>query len=411
MPVFEYRALDRRGRKKTGIIDGESLVFARTKLREKGIYPTTMVEVGSEGSGGGSGSDSSLAGRFLFGRISNGELAMVTRQLATLLSAGFPLISAVSSLVVQTRSKPLKKVLSKIKGSIEEGKSFAESLAMYPSLFSSIYVNMIRAGESSGTLELVLERLADITEKREATKKKIQSALAYPLLMALVGALVLLFLLAYIVPGIISIFSDMNQTLPGPTLFLIAISSFLKRFWWAVLLVPLICAVALYFTAKNERGAYLIDKSLFLTPKLGDLLKKISAARFSRILSSLLANGVPMMTALSISRATAGNRVISAIISRVSKQVEQGGELGVSLGNERVFPTLAVEMIKIGEKSGQLERMLEKTADLYEREVEGSVTTMTALLEPLIILVMGAVVGFIVLSVCLPIFEMNQLVK
>lgn len=411
MPVFEYRALDRRGRKKTGIIDGESLVFARTKLREKGIYPTTMVEVGSEGSGGGSGSDSSLAGRFFFGRISNGELAMVTRQLATLLSAGFPLISAVSSLVVQTRSKPLKKVLSKIKGSIEEGKSFAESLAMYPSLFSSIYVNMIRAGESSGTLELVLERLADITEKREATKKKIQSALAYPLLMALVGALVLLFLLAYIVPGIISIFSDMNQTLPGPTLFLIAISSFLKRFWWAVLLVPLVCAVALYFTAKNERGAYLIDKSLFLTPKLGDLLKKISAARFSRILSSLLANGVPMMTALSISRATAGNRVISAIISRVSKQVEQGGELGVSLGNERVFPTLAVEMIKIGEKSGQLERMLEKTADLYEREVEGSVTTMTALLEPLIILVMGAVVGFIVLSVCLPIFEMNQLVK
>lgn len=411
MPVFEYRALDRRGRKKTGIIDGESLVFARTKLREKGIYPTTMVEVGSEGSGGGSGSDSSLAGRFFFGRISNGELAMVTRQLATLLSAGFPLISAVSSLVVQTRSKPLKKVLSKIKGSIEEGKSFAESLAMYPSLFSAIYVNMIRAGESSGTLELVLERLADITEKREATKKKIQSALAYPLLMALVGAMVLLFLLAYIVPGIISIFSDMNQTLPGPTLFLIAISSFLKRFWWAVLLVPVVCAVALYFTAKNERGAYLIDKSLFLTPKLGDLLKKISAARFSRILSSLLANGVPMMTALSISRATAGNRVISAIISRVSKQVEQGGELGVSLGAERVFPTLAVEMIKIGEKSGQLERMLEKTADLYEREVEGSVTTMTALLEPLIILVMGAVVGFIVLSVCLPIFEMNQLVK
>lgn len=411
MPVFEYKALDRRGRKKTGIIDGESLVFARTKLREKGVYPTTMVEVGSEGGGGGRGSDSSLAERFFFGRISNGELAMVTRQLATLLSAGFPLISAVSSLVVQTRSKPLKKVLSKIKGSIEEGKSFAESLAMYPSLFSSIYVNMIRAGESSGTLELVLERLADITEKREETKKKIQSALAYPLLMALVGALVLLFLLAYIVPGIISIFSDMNQTLPGPTLFLIAISSFLKRFWWAVLLVPTACAVALYFTAKNERGAYLIDKSLFLTPKLGDLLKKISAARFSRILSSLLANGVPMMTALGISRATAGNRVISAIISRVSKQVEQGGELGVSLGAESVFPTLAVEMIKIGEKSGQLERMLEKTADLYEREVEGSVATMTALLEPLIILVMGAVVGFIVLSVCLPIFEMNQLVK
>ena len=411
MPVFEYKALDRRGRKKTGIIDGESLVSARSKLREKGIYPTTMAEVGSEGQGSGTASGDSFAGRLFFSPITKAELAMVTRQLATLLSAGFPLISAVSSLVTQTRSKSLKKVLSKIKGSIEEGKSFAEALALYPSLFSAIYVNMIRAGESSGTLEIVLERLADITEKREETKKKIQAALAYPVLMAIVGALVLLFLLAYIVPGIIAIFSDMNQTLPGSTLFLISVSSFLKRFWWAVLLVPFFCGVALVCMARNEGGAYMIDKALFLTPKLGDLLKKLSAARFSRILASLLANGVPMMTALGISRTTAGNRVIAAIIARASRAVEQGEELGVSLGAESVFPSLAVEMIKIGEKSGQLERMLEKTADLYEREVEGSVTAMTALLEPLIILVMGAVVGFIVLSVCLPIFEMNQLVK
>ena len=356
MPVFEYKALDSRGRKKTGIIDAESLVSARGKLREKGVYPTSMVEVGAEKSGSGASLDTSFLGSFFFSSIKNAELAMVTRQLATLLSAGFPLISAVSSLVVQTRSKALKKVLSKIKGSIEEGKSFAEALAMYPSLFSSIYVNMIRAGESSGTLEIVLERLADITEKREETKKKIQASLAYPVLMAIVGAMVLLFLLAYIVPGIISIFSDMNQTLPGPTLFLISISSFLKKFWWVVVLIPFILGISLYFTAKNEQGAYFIDRVLFLTPKLGDLLKKLAAARFARILSSLLANGVPMMTALGISRATAGNRVISSIISRASKSVEQGGELGVALGLESVFPSLAVEMIKIGEKSGQLEK-------------------------------------------------------
>lgn len=411
MPVFEYRALDTKGKKKIGIIDAESLFAARTKLRDKSVYPTSILEVDPERSETAIPSKLSLPVDFLFSRIKKSELAMVTRQLATLLSAGFPLISAVSSLVVQTRSKALKKVLSKIKGAIEEGKSFAESLAMYPSLFSSIYVNMVRAGESSGTLEIVLERLADITEKREETRKKIQASLAYPLLMAIVGALVLLFLLAYIVPGIISIFSDMNQTLPGPTLFLISISSFLKRFWWVVLLIPLLCFIALYMVSRNEKGAYLMDRFLLLTPKLGELLKKLAAARFARVLASLLANGVPMLTALSISRATAGNRVISSIISRASEDVEQGGELGVSLESARVFPILAVEMIKIGEKSGKLEKMLEKTADLYEREVESSVTAMTALLEPLIILVMGAVVGFIVLSVCLPIFEMNQLVK
>jgi len=411
MPVFEYRALDTKGKKKIGIIDAESLFAARTKLRDKSVYPTSILEVDPERSGTAIPSKLSLPVDFLFSRIKKSELAMVTRQLATLLSAGFPLISAVSSLVVQTRSKALKKVLSKIKGAIEEGKSFAEALAMYPSLFSSIYVNMVRAGESSGTLEIVLERLADITEKREETRKKIQASLAYPLLMAIVGALVLLFLLAYIVPGIISIFSDMNQTLPGPTLFLISISSFLKRFWWVVLLIPLLCSIVLYMVSRNEKGAYLMDRFLLLTPKLGELLKKLAAARFARVLASLLANGVPMLTALSISRATAGNRVISSIISRASEDVEQGGELGVSLEAARVFPILAVEMIKIGEKSGKLEKMLEKTADLYEREVESSVTAMTALLEPLIILVMGAVVGFIVLSVCLPIFEMNQLVK
>jgi len=411
MPVFEYRALDSKGKKKIGIIDAESLFSARTKLRDKSVYPTSILEVDPERSGTAIPSKLSPPVDFLLSRIKKSELAMVTRQLATLLSAGFPLISAVSSLVVQTRSKALKKVLSKIKGAIEEGKSFAEALAMYPSLFSSIYVNMVRAGESSGTLEIVLERLADITEKREETRKKIQASLAYPLLMAIVGALVLLFLLAYIVPGIISIFSDMNQTLPGPTLFLISISSFLKRFWWVVLLIPLLCSIALYMVSRNEKGAYLMDRVLLLTPKLGELLKKLAAARFARVLASLLANGVPMLTALSISRATAGNRVISSIISRASEDVEQGGELGVSLEAARVFPILAVEMIKIGEKSGKLEKMLEKTADLYEREVESSVTAMTALLEPLIILVMGAVVGFIVLSVCLPIFEMNQLVK
>ncbi|MFO7749061.1 MAG: type II secretion system inner membrane protein GspF [Desulfobacteraceae bacterium] len=409
MPVFEYKAITRKGKKSSGIIDAESRSSAGTKLKEKKLYPVSITEIATESSTmEGKGIGTSFP---LFTRIKTAEIAMITRQMATLLSAGFPLVSAVSTLVSQTRSKPFQKILSKIKDAIEEGKSFAAALAMYPSVFSSVYVSMVRAGESSGTLEIVLERLADITEKREETKKNIQASLAYPVLMALIGAVVLFFLLTYIVPGIIGIFSDMDQTLPGPTLFLISVSSFFKSMWWLVLLLPMAVTLVIYTARKTRKGAYITDSMLFRIPKAGELLQKLSAARFTRILGSLLENGVPMLTALDIAKAITGNTVFTQIVARSAESVEQGGELGKALENERLFPFLACQMIRVGEKSGELEKMLEKTADLYEKEVTSSIAAMTALLEPVIILVMGAVVGFIVLSICLPIFEMNQLVK
>jgi len=411
MPVFEYKAYTGKGKKTTGILDAESQASAGSRLRKQHIFPYSIHEIDAETSRTGGKAGLSFSKFALFSRISSSEIAMVTRQMATLLSAGFPLVSGVATLVGQTKTQRFQKVLSKIKDCIEEGKSFAEALSMYPSVFSSMYVNMIKAGESSGTLEIVLERLADITERRETTKKKIQASLAYPILMTIIGCLVLLFLLTYIVPGIISIFSDMNQTLPGPTLFLISLSSFLKSFWWLVLLVPVSAWLVIYGLRQMEKGAYRIDMILFSLPKIGELLQKLAAARFSRILGSLLENGVPMLTALDIAKTTTGNRVIIKIISEASTMVEQGGDLGQALERSRAFPHLSVQMIKVGEKSGRLETMLEKTADLYDKEVETSITAMTALLEPMIILVMGVVVGFIVLSICLPIFEMNQLVK
>ncbi|MBF0302816.1 MAG: type II secretion system inner membrane protein GspF [Desulfamplus sp.] len=410
MTVFEYSALTGNGKRKNGIIDADSIVSAGSKLRQQNIFPTSISEIKSEISTNNR-SIKLLPNAVIFSKISKSETAIVTRQLATLLSAGFPLVTAVSTLVMQTESKAFQRVLSKIKESIEEGKSFSQALSQYPSVFSPVYINMVNAGESSGTLELVLERLADITEKQEETRKKIETSLAYPILMSITGIVVLVFLITYIVPGIIKIFTDLNQQLPAPTRLLISLSSFFESFWWIVILIPVIIAFMIYAFRRTPTGLQMTDRFLLAIPKLGKMIKKNAVARFSRILASLLANGVPMLTALDISRNTTGNSVIKSRITVAAEIVKQGGDLGNALDGSKEFPPLAVQMIKVGEKSGKLELMLEKTAQLFEKETESSLIAMTALLEPIIILVMGAVVGFIVLSICLPIFEMNQLAR
>jgi general secretion pathway protein F len=411
MTTFEYTALNRRGKKEQGLITADSKTAAGSLLRKKAVYLVSINEINAETTPRDAGGKLYDAGGILFSRISKSKISMMTRQLATLVSAGFNLISALDTLVLQTRSKSLIKVISKMKNAIEEGNSFSMALSLYPSIFTPIYINMVKAGESSGTLDIVLERLADLMEAQEETRSKIQASLAYPVLMALVGVLVLLFLLTYIVPGLVGIFSDMNQTLPAPTQFLITVSGFLKSFWWVLVFIAFIIITGFYLLKKTEKGAFFIDRTIFMLPKIGSLLKKSAAARFSRILGSLLEHGVPVLTALDIAKSIIGNRVLSGIITQAEIEVQQGGELGHALEQHRAFPPLATQMIKVGEKSGTLEKMLERTATFYEKEVDTSLTAMAAMLEPVIILVMGVVVGFIVLSVCLPIFEMNQLVK
>ncbi|SMC58904.1 general secretion pathway protein F [Desulfocicer vacuolatum DSM 3385] len=411
MTTFEYTALNRKGKKEQGLITADSKTAAGSLLKKKAVYLVSINEINAETTHRGADGKLSSTGTMIFSRISKGEISMMTRQLATLVSAGFNLVSALNTLVLQTPSKSLIKVISKMKNAIEEGSSFSQALSLYPSIFTPIYINMVKAGESSGTLDIVLERLADLMENQEETRSKIQASLAYPVLMALVGVLVLLFLLTYIVPGLVGIFSDMNQTLPGPTRFLITVSDFLKSFWWVLVLTVLMMAAGFYLLKRTEKGAFFIDKTIFMLPKIGSLLKKSAAARFSRILGSLLEHGVPVLTALDIAKSIIGNKVLSGIVTQAETEVQQGGELGRALEQHSAFPPLATQMIKVGEKSGTLEKMLERTAAFYEKEVDTSLTAMTAMLEPVIILVMGVVVGFIVLSVCLPIFEMNQLVK
>ena len=407
MPVFQYTALDIKGKNITGIIDTESALIARQKLRASNIFPVSINEVYADSV---KKESRSVSFSNPFSRVKSSEISMMTRQLATIVGASFPLVSAISTLIPQTRSHSLKKILSQIKDSIEEGSSFAGALSRYPETFSSIYINMVRAGESSGSLEIVLDRLADITEKQQELNNKIRSTLAYPLFMTIFGMLVTFFLLAVIVPKLTSIFSEMHQTLPLITRILISISDILKSFWGLILILTAALVIAFSALKKTEKGRYLYDRTLLRLPVVGILLKKLAVARFTRTLGSLLENGVPMLPALEIVKNIAGNVIISDIIENSSKEVEKGLGVGISLAAYNIFPDLAIQMIQVGEQSGELETMLYKAADIYENEVESSIISMTSLLEPTIILIMGMIVGFIILSIALPIMEMNKLV-
>jgi general secretion pathway protein F len=408
MPVYEYTALDPRGKNITGIINADSAVAARQKLRSASNFPVSVTEVEDEPSQKPS---TRFSVRRPFARVKQRDVTMMTRQLATLIGAGFPLVSALDALIPQVKSYAFNKVMAQIKDSIVEGNSFAGALSLYPETFSPLFKNMIRAGESSGTLEIVLEQLAEIMEKQLELQNRIRSALAYPALMTVVGSTILVLLLVYIVPTITAIFKDMNQALPAATQFLIAISGLFKSYWWVLVMAAAGLIIFFRQFRKTAKGRHLIDKALITAPLVGPLLTKLTVARFARTLGSLLANGVAMLQALDIAKNIAGNVLIAEAVETASRDVSQGKGLAPALSVTQVFPELTIQMIQVGEQSAELEAMLGKMADVFENEAESSIMSMTSLLAPTLILVMGVIVGFIVLSICLPIFEMSTLVK
>ena len=408
MPVFEYTALDSNGKTTSGIIDAEGALAARQKLRTSGIFPVSIKET-QEATPKKVSKSINLTGRF--SRVKPVEIALMTRQLATLIGAGFPLVSALDALVPQTKSHGFKKMLAQIKDLIVEGNSFAQALSKYPATFSSLYVNMVRAGETSGTLEIVLDRLADITEKQQALMNRIQTALAYPIFMLIFGTIVLFILLIYIVPSFTSIFADMNQVLPTPTRLLIFLGEFFKSYWWGIFIILGILWFLFNRMKKTPKGRLWIDKTILALPITGNSARKLAVARFARTLGSLLENGVSMLVALDIVKNIAGNILISEAVETAAIEVGKGQGLGAALSGRGIFPQLSIQMIQVGEQSGELESMLTKISDVFENEVETSILRLTSYLEPVMILGMGICVLFIVLSICLPIFEMNQLIR
>ncbi len=408
MPVYEYSALDRAGKKKSGIIDADSPVTARQKLRSSGIFPVEMKESLSASK---EKAQSSFSSSFLFGRVKPAELSASTRQIAILIGAGVTLVESLDALIRQVANPVLKKTLVQVKESVNQGNSLASSLSQHPKIFSQIYVNMVRAGEASGSLDLVLDRLAEFSEHQDALKGRLKAALAYPVLMSIIGFLVLFFLIAFIVPNITKIFSEMHQVLPLPTIILISASNFLKSFWWVLLLCLAGLILFLKKAAGKAKGRAIWDRIKLSAPVAGALTNKVAVSRFSRTLGTLLQNGVPLLSALQIVRNIVNNTLIGKVIDDAVEEIRTGKSLAAALGRSRWFPPVAVQMISVGEQSGELENMLNRVADIYEREVESQTLAMTSMLEPVMILVMGLVVGFVVISILLPIFEMNQMIR
>ena len=413
MPVYEYTALNAQGKKQKGVLDADSLSAARQKIRREGSYPVEIKETRLRGKGKNTkGTDRKNILALQFGsRIKQQEIHVATRQLATLLGAGIPLVPALTGLVEQTTNKSLQTKITEIKDSVNEGNSLTSSLAEHPRLFSKIYINLVQAGEASGSLDVVLERLAEVGERQQAMRSRIAAALIYPIFMALVGIGVLFLLITFIVPSITKVFTDRDQALPLPTTILISISDFLQNYWVFIIILIVGCLIGIRFFIRQAKGQRIWDKLKLSLPVLSDLNIKIAAATLGRTMSSLLQSGVPLITSLQIVKNILNNVLLADVMDLAAEELEKGKSLSGVLRGNKYFTPMLIQMIAVGEQSGSLEKMLEKAADSYEKEVETKIMAMTSMIEPIMILVMGMAVSFIVVSILLPIFEMNQLIK
>ncbi len=342
-------------------------------------------------------------------RVKLRELCVATRQLASLLRGGMPLVPALAVLIEQQEKRPLAQILQIVREQVNTGSGFAEALQQFNGVFSAEYVSLVRAGEISGTLEEVLARLGQMLEKQLRFRNKLKTAFAYPALMAVAAVGVVVFLMTFVVPSLTQIFLDMNQSLPSPTRFLIAISGFLQKYLWLLLLGFLMLTVVLVTYLKSEGGRMLRDRTLLRVPLLGKLIRQIEAVRLARTLGSLLASGIGVLEAFGIVRDVVQNRYIRRKLERVREQIERGDTIARAIRRTGLFGPLLYHSIAIGEASGNVEEQLLQAAVMYEEEIEVQTRSLTSLLEPAILLILGLIVGFIVLATLLPIFEINQM--
>ncbi len=408
MPVYEYTALNKAGKSVNGIVDADSAVAARQKLRGTGVFPVEVKETTARPKDQASGSATVST---LFRRVKPAELSVLTRQLSTLLGAGITLVASLEALISQLTNPLLKKIMAHVKESVNEGNSLAFSLSQHPKAFSQIYINMVRAGEASGSLDLVLDRLAEYSESQEALRGRFKAAMVYPVIMLFLSTGILSFLITVVIPQFTKMFSDMEQTLPLPTIILINISDFLRSFWWLLVAGMVAGIVAVNQFKKTPKGRQIWDAVKMRIPIIGGISQKMALGRFARTLGSLLGSGVPLLTALQIVRNIVDNVLIADVIDKSMMEIQAGKSLSAPLSRSPWFPPIAVQMISVGEQSGELEKMLHKIADIYERETETRILAMTSMLEPAMILGMAVVVLFIALSILLPIFEMNQMIR
>lgn len=406
MPVFAYRGLTAAGRTVQGVIDADSAKGARLRLRRDGIYPTEIREERGQAPAAASGFALRRGPR-----ISSAELALISRQLGTLIAAGVPVVEALAAVGEQSDKPAVTQVLSHVRDQVTQGTPLATALAEFPTIFPELYVGMVRAGEAAGALDLVLERLATYTEAQTRLSARVRNALAYPVLMTVVSTGIVAFLLGFVVPRVTRIFADQKQTLPFLTRALLGVSNAIASSWWLIALL-LVGAIAWLMAARRRPQWRLwLDRKLLTMPFVGPIVTRIAVARFARTLATLLANGIPLMQSLDVASGVAGNRALAQAIDDARAAIREGQSIAAPLRQSGLIPPLVSHMISVGERSGELEAMLGKVADSYEQEVESTLGTLTAVLEPVTIVVMGAIVLFIVLAILLPIFEINALVR
>jgi len=402
MPTYAYTAVDARGQQKSGTIDAADTNDATAQIKKMGFFPTRIAEAGTEAAASVTGAP--IKGKKSSGTISGKILTVFTRQLATLIDAGLPLLRALNTLIKQERNVVLRNAMTNMATAVESGGTFSEALAQHPRIFTKLYVNMVKAGELGGVLEIVLTRLAEFQEKSEKIKGKVVSAIVYPIVVLLIAVAIMAFLLVFIVPKFKQIFADMlgGKPLPGLTQFVIAVSEAFQQNFILIGVGIVVLIIGYKVFAKTPFGALFIDRFKLQAPLLGDLVRKSAISRFSRTLGTLVSSGVPILQALNITKETAGNIVIANSIAKVHDSVKEGETIVTPLEASGVFPPMVISMIQVGEETGQLPDMLIKIADVYDEEVDNAVAGLTSLLEPVMIVFLAVIVGTIVIALFLP---------
>lgn len=402
-PIYEYKGFSADGKNQKGIVEADTLKTARQKLKKQGVMVTAIAEKTT------TSPSTQTQIPFLSGRVSAREMALMTRQLASLIKANIPLVEALTALVDQLENERLKVTISQVRQDVNEGSSLAKALAKHPKLFDTIYVNMIEAGESSGNLGLVLLRLADLKEAQMRLRAKVISGMTYPAIMLTVGFFLTIAIFTFVIPKLTKIFESMNKPMPVQTKFLLFLSNVIVNYWFLIGGALFVAYWIFKRYIKTENGRARWDAFKLTLPVIGSLVRMIAVTRFSNTMATLLGSGVPILTAMNISKNLVENVPISQAISAARENITEGQSIADPLKRSGQFPPMMIHMIAIGEKTGELPNMLQNVAETYEDQVNSKIDTMTAMLEPAMIIGMAVGVGFVIMSVMMPLMEMSNL--
>jgi general secretion pathway protein F len=405
MGAFEYTALDAQGRERKGLIEGDTPKHVRQLLREKQLLPMEISEAAQ------SEQRASGRGRFVRRGLSTLDLALLTRQLATLLRSGLPLEESLQAVAEQTEKPRVQRIILGVRSKVVEGHPLADGLRDFPQAFPEIYRATVSAGEQSGKLDQVLERLSDYTESRQVMGQQVSNALVYPIVLMVLSFAIVSFLLAYVVPQVVAVFESSHQELPIATRILIGASDLVRHYWFYALVVMGLAGWGFSRWLRSPESRAKFDRFLLRVPLVGKLIRGLNTARFARTFSILTASAVPVLEALKISADVVNNLPMKHAVVDAALRVREGAPIGKSLAARKIFPPMMIHLISSGESSGELEKMLERAASNQEREMDGLLSTMTNLLGPFMVVFMGAIVMFIVIALLLPIFQLNDLVK